>query len=158
MLRFLKDRTCSAVPVLRNIAGLCPVGVDMSNDSVTMAQLADNGHGIDLVSGVCKKCPPYIKPGSVDWQKWAIDRVREVTSSSRFRGKEVIAALPPADLFLDYIRIPKIEAKGNSKEAKASINSVLTPLKKKLGFNRLFNRRGCYLTELISIFFSNYDI
>jgi Tfp pilus assembly PilM family ATPase len=135
MLRFLKDRTCSAVPVLRNIAGLCPVGVDMGNDSVTMAQLADNGHGIDLVSGACKKCPPYIKPGSVDWQKWAIDRVREVTSSGRFRGKEVIAALPPADLFLDYVRVPKIEAKGNSKEAKASEEvAVMSKIKQKLPF------------------------
>ena len=67
MLRFLKDRTCSAVPILRNVAGLCPVGVDMSHDSVTMAQLADNGHGIDLVSCICKKStqgiPMHFLPG-----------------------------------------------------------------------------------------------
>ena len=135
MLRFLKDRTCSAVPILRNISGLCPVGVDMSHDSVTMAQLVDNGHGIDLISCICKKCPPYIKPGSVDWQKWAIDKIRGVTSSGQFKSREVIAALPPAELYLDHIRVPKIEAKGNTKDVKASEEvAVISKIKQKLPF------------------------
>ena len=136
MLRFLKERTCSAAPVLRSVAGLCPVGVDMGADAVTMAQLVDNGQGVSLMSGVCKQRPPYIKPGSVEWQRWAIDRMSEVTSNGRFRGKNVIAALPPADLFIDHIRMPKIDAKSDTKEEQASVEvAVTSKIKQKLPFD-----------------------
>jgi len=135
MLRFLKERTCSAAPILRSVAGLCPVGVDMGSDAVTVAQLADNGQEVGLVSGVCKQRPPYVKPGSVEWQRWAIDRMHEVTSNGQFRGKNVIAALPPADLFIDHIRMPKMDIKGDTKEAKASLEvAVTSKIKQKLPF------------------------
>ncbi len=136
MLRFLKERTCSASPVLRSVAGLCPVGVDMSADAVTIAQLVDNGQGVSLLSGVCKQRPPYIKPGSVEWQRWAIERMSVVTSNGRFRGKNVIAALPPAELFIDHIRMPKIDIKGDTKEAHASLEvAVASKIKQKLPFD-----------------------
>jgi Tfp pilus assembly PilM family ATPase len=135
MLRFLKERTCSAAPILRGVAGLCPVGVDMGTDAVTMAQLVDNGQGVNLLSGICKQRPPYIKPGSVEWQRWAIERIQIVTSNGRFRGKNVVAALPPADLFIDHIRMPKIDVKGDTKEARASLEvAVTSKMKQKLPF------------------------
>ena len=135
MLRFMKERTCSAAPILRSVAGLCPVGVDMGADNVTMAQLVDNDEGVTLMAGVCKQLPPYIKQGSVEWQRWAIDRLSEVTSEGRFRGKNVIAALPPEDLFIDHIRMPQIDAKGDTKEAKASLEvAVTSKIKQKLPF------------------------
>ncbi len=135
MLRFLKERTCSPAPILRGVAGLCPVGVDMGADAVTMAQLVDNGQGVSLLSGICKQRPPYIKPGSVEWQKWAIERIQIVTSNGRFRGKSIVAALPPADLFIDHIRMPKIDVKGDTKEARASLEvAVTSKMKQKLPF------------------------
>lgn len=136
MLRFLKERTGSAAPMLRGVAGLCPLGVDMGGDTVTMAQLVDNDQGVSLMAGVCKQRPPFIKPGSVEWQRWAIERMSEVTSNGRFRGKNVIAALPPEDLFIDHIRMPKIDAKGDTKEEQASVEvAVTSKIKQKLPFN-----------------------
>lgn len=135
MLQFLKDRTCSAVPILRGIAGLCPVGVDMSDDTVTIAQLADNGKGITLVAGACKNRPADIKPGSVDWQRWSIDTIRQANSSGQFRGRDVIAAIPPSELFIDHIRMPKLETKSQTKGARDTDDVIISKIKQKLPFD-----------------------
>ncbi|MHC4544578.1 MAG: hypothetical protein ACYTDW_07810 [Planctomycetota bacterium] len=135
MLQFLKDRTCSAAPILHSSAKSSPIGVDVGGDTVTMAQLVDNGQGVILMAGVCKQRPPYIKPGSVEWQRWAIDRMSEVTSNGQFRGKNVVAALPPADLFIDHIKMPKIDSKSQAKDAKDFVdNAVVSKIKQKLPF------------------------
>jgi Tfp pilus assembly PilM family ATPase len=133
MLQFLKERTCSAVPILRSIAGLCPVGVDMGDDALSMAQLADNGNGITLVAGDYKKLPPDIKAGSVDWQRWAIDTIRQVSSRGQFRSRDVIAAISPAELFIDHIKMPKIDEKGRTKDAVDK--AVILKIKQKLPFD-----------------------
>jgi Tfp pilus assembly PilM family ATPase len=133
MLQFLKDRTCSAVPILRGIAGLCPVGVDMGDDALSMAQLANNGKGITLVAGDYKNLPPDIKAGSVDWQRWAIDTIRQASSRGQFRGRDVIAAISPAELFIDHIRMPKVDGKGRTKDAVDK--AVISKIKQKLPFD-----------------------
>ncbi len=133
MLQFLKDRTCSAVPILRNIAGLCPVGVNMGDDALTMAQLADNGKGITLVAGEYKSLPPDIKAGSVDWQRWAIDTIRQTNSRGQFRGRDVIAAISPAELFIDHIKMPVVNEKSRTKDSVDK--AVILKIKQKLPFD-----------------------
>jgi len=133
MLQFLKDRTCSAVPILRNIAGLCPVGVNMGDDALTMAQLADNGKGIILVAGDYESLPPDIKAGSVDWQRWAIDTIRRTNSRGQFRGKDVIAAISPSELFIDHIKMPVIDEKSRTKDSVDK--AVILKIKQKLPFD-----------------------
>jgi Tfp pilus assembly PilM family ATPase len=133
MLQFLKDRTCSAVPILRNIAGLCPIGVGMSDDALTMAQLADNGRGITLVAGEYKSLPPDIKAGSVDWQRWAIDTVRQTNSRGLFRGRDVVAAISPAELFIDHIKMPAVSEKSRTKDSVDK--AVILKIKQRLPFD-----------------------
>ena len=135
MLRFLKNRTYSAVPVLRGIAKRNPIGVDMGDDTLTMAQLANNGKGISLIAGVCENRPSNVKPGSADWQRWAIETIRQVNSRGQFRGRDVIAAIPPAELFIDHIKMPKMEAKSETKEAKDAVDdAIISKIKQKLPF------------------------
>ncbi len=135
MLQFLKDRTCSAVPVLNSIAKSAPIGVDMGGDALTMAQLVNNGQGINLIAGGHENRPANVKPGSVDWQRWAIETIRQASSRGQFRGRDVIAAIPPAELFIDHIKMPKIDSKGETKEAKDTVdNAVIAKIKQKLPF------------------------
>ncbi|NIP22285.1 MAG: pilus assembly protein PilM [Phycisphaerae bacterium] len=133
MLQFLKDRTCSVVPILRNVAGLCPVGVNMGDDALTMAQLADNGKGITLVAGDYKSLPPDIKAGSVDWQRWAIETIRQTNSRGQFRGKDVIAAISPSELFIDHIKMPVTDGKSPTKDSVDK--AVILKIKQKLPFD-----------------------
>jgi hypothetical protein len=123
MFRFLKNSVCSKVSVLRDIAGLpsaagsrilgsakwYPIGMDMRDDALTMAQLENNKRGISLIAGGSKNRPEDVEPGSSNWQRWAIDAIRELTSDGKFRSRDVIAAIPASEVFIDHIKIPKTE-------------------------------------------------
>ncbi len=72
-----------------------------------MVQLAENGNTLELVAGRNKNRPSQIEPGSGPWQRWAIQTIRLFTSNGQFRGRNVTAAIPPAELFIDNIRISR---------------------------------------------------
>ncbi len=122
MFGFLKNRTYSKVPILRRIAGLpsavrrirgsakwYPIGVDMRDDALTVVQLGNNGKGINLIAGDSKNRPENVEPGSSDWQRWAIEAIGELTANGKFRGRDVVAAIPASEVFIDHIKMPKIE-------------------------------------------------
>ena len=132
MIKFLRDRASSAVPILRGITRLSPIGVDVGDDAVTMVQLSNNGKGVSMVAGANENRPPEISSGSVEWQRWTLETMRQVTSNGNFRGKEVVAAIPQSELFIDYIKMAKTEGR---KEAKVPVDdAVMSKIKRKLPF------------------------
>ncbi len=84
------------------------IGVDVRHDSLKLAQLGSNGQSTSVIAGNRKQRPLEIEPGSSDWQRWAIENIRLLTTYGDFRGKEVIAAMPETDVFIDHIKMPKI--------------------------------------------------
>jgi len=114
MLRFLKNHTY-------------PIGVDMGDDTVKMVQLANNGKGISLIAGGSETRPADVKPGSGDWQRWAIEIVKKLTANGEFRGRDVIAAMPAHEVFIDHIKMPKVN--DNKPE-----DAILSKIKQKLPF------------------------
>jgi len=96
MFRLLKNRAYS-------------IGVDIGDDCLKLVQLRDNGKGISLIAGSTQNVPKNVKPGSSKWQRWAIEAMRQLTSNGDFQGKEVIAAMPTSELFIDHIRMPKAD-------------------------------------------------
>ncbi len=83
------------------------IGIDLSGGELKMAQLGRCGKGdISVISGAFEVCPQEIESGSAQWQKWMIDTIGTSMKSRRFRGKQVVAAMPPAEVFLDTLRVP----------------------------------------------------
>lgn len=114
MLWFLKNRIYS-------------IGVDIGRDSLKLVQLGEDQGNISLIAGTSENRPKNIKPDSGNWQRWVIETIRELTANGGFRGREVIAAMPASDLFIDHIRMPKVE---NDKLSEA----ICTKIKQKLPF------------------------
>jgi len=114
MFRFLKNRAYS-------------IGVDIGDDCLKLVQLRDNGKGISFIAGSTENVPKDVKPGSSKWQRWAIEAMRQLTSNGDFQGKEVIAAMPTSDLFIDHIRMPKAD------ESKLD-DAIFSRIKQKLPF------------------------
>ena len=83
------------------------IGVNVGNDCLRLVQLAGNGQGLKLVAGRSKDRPDDVRPGSAGWQRWAIQTIRLFTANADFSGRDVIAAIPPGDLFIDHIRVSK---------------------------------------------------
>ncbi len=114
MFRLLKNRAYS-------------IGVDIGDDCLKLVQLRDNGKGISLIAGSTKNVPKDVKPGSSEWQRWAIEAMRQLTSNGDFKGKEVIASMPKSELFIDHIRMPKAD------ESKLD-DAIFSRIKQKLPF------------------------
>ena len=108
----------------------CPIGVDIGHDCLKLAQLGSNGNGTTLIAGNSKNAPAEVQPGSSDWQKWAIETVRMLAAYGSFQGKEVIAAMPTSELFIDHMKRPK------AKESELK-NVIFSKMKQKLPFESL---------------------
>jgi type IV pilus assembly protein PilM len=103
------------------------IGVDVSEDGLKLVQLGNNGNAVSLIAGVSENQPEGIDAGSIDWQKWVIQAVQQLTSNGNFQGKEVIAAMPACDVFIDNMKMPKAED-GDLQ------NAVFSRIKQKLPF------------------------
>jgi hypothetical protein len=83
------------------------IGVDLGNDCVKLAQLANGTEEIALMAGHCVDRPPDITPGTARWQRWAIEVMREASGGGHFKGRDVVAALPASEIFIDHLKWPR---------------------------------------------------
>lgn len=83
------------------------IGVDLGNDCLKLAQLANGTEQTMLLAGQYVNRPADITAGTARWQRWAVEVMREATGNGHFKGKEVVAALPANEVFIDHIRWPK---------------------------------------------------
>ena len=107
-----------------------PIGVDLGHSSLKLAQLGNNGNGAILLAGNSKSTPADMQPGSSDWQKWAIETIRLLTTYGHFQGKDVIAAMPTSNVFIDHMKMPK--AKNEDLQ-----DAIFSKIKQKLPFESL---------------------
>lgn len=105
----------------------CLIGVDLGNDCVKLAQLANGTEEMHLIAGQCVNRPADVTAGTARWQRWAIDAMRESTASGQFKSKEVVAALPASEVFVDHLRWPK-KFDGKIEDA------IFAKIKQKLSF------------------------
>jgi Tfp pilus assembly PilM family ATPase len=104
-----------------------PIGIDVGDNNLKLVQLGENGNGISLIAGKSENLPEGVKAGSSQWQRWAIDTIRQLTSNGDFRGKEVVAAMPSREVFIDNIKITKTDT--NDVE-----DAIFSKIKQKLPF------------------------
>ena len=105
-----------------------PIGVDLGTTYLRMAQLGMNGQGPFLVSAGLRARPESIEPSSAAWQRWAAGEVKKIWQEAKFKGKDVVTALPSDDLFIDPVKISRA-----SLERVAS--AALSKVQKRLPFS-----------------------
>jgi Tfp pilus assembly PilM family ATPase len=104
------------------------IGVDLSGAGLAVAQLANGKQETVLVAGSRLSRPKDIRPGSPQWQRWAIDALGKATADKSFHGRNVTGTLPAADVFIDHIKCPK-PSKGSLEGA------IFSKIKQRLPFN-----------------------
>jgi Tfp pilus assembly PilM family ATPase len=82
------------------------IGVDLGNDCLKLAQLANGTEETYLMAGQCVIRPADVTAGTARWQRWAIEVMREMTTE-HFKGKDVVGALPANEIFIDHLKWPK---------------------------------------------------
>lgn len=118
----------------------CPIGIDMADDHIKLAQLNNLGETVKLIAGKDNLRPDSIAAGSCQWQSWAIEMIRESFLNQGFKGRSVVVSIPPSEVFIDHIKMPKC-----SKEKLDEM--VLSKLKQKLPFDPAGAIVKCVETE-----------
>ena len=114
MLRFLKNH-------------IYPIGMDMGGDCVRMVQLENSEKEVTLLAGGSEDCPEDVEPGSANWQRWAIEAIKRITANGKFRGRDIIAAVPANEVFIDHIKVPKTKTEDGKLQ-----DAVFSKIKQKL--------------------------
>ena len=116
MFNFLKKRTL-------------PIGVDLGSDFLKIAQLkVVEGNGLRLHAAAMQQKPDELENGTAAWQRWAAESTKKLIASKDFVGKEIVAAIPAEDMFIEQFQISKV--------ADDQIHqSVIAAAAKKLPFN-----------------------
>ena len=146
---FSKDRANSAAPI-QQVLGLSsrligggsgPIGLSIGDDILRMAQLANNGKGTSLIASAVETRPHDVKPGTATWQRWVVEAIQRLTTSSKFHGKDIVAALPASELFIDLVKMPSAcrdksqnTAKGRKADDLQLSQAVFSKIKQKLPF------------------------
>lgn len=84
-----------------------PIGLDVSQQGIRMAQLADLPSGCQLVAASAIPRPDQIDPGTSQWQEWVTRSLRTALGCRQFRGNYAVAALGPKELVIQTIRLPR---------------------------------------------------
>lgn len=95
---------------------ICPIGIDICDDRVKLAQLENGENGVMLLANASREKPADIAPGSSQWQKWVIDTIQMLIENNTFKGREIISSVPANDIFIDHLKTPK-EPKHKIEEA-----------------------------------------
>jgi Tfp pilus assembly PilM family ATPase len=86
-----------------------PIGAAIGNDSIQLAQLADDGNGVKLLSADSRHRPENVEAGSSDWQRWIIEALQELIANEKFKGREVTGMMPAGEVFIEHIKMPKVK-------------------------------------------------
>ncbi len=84
-----------------------PMGVDLGSGHLRAVQLGRNGQGLFLQAGGIRTKPDEIKVGTPEWQRWALEALKEIVRENAFKGTKVMTALPSDDLFIDQVRVSR---------------------------------------------------
>ncbi|MDD5135091.1 MAG: pilus assembly protein PilM [Phycisphaerae bacterium] len=83
---------------------ICPIGVEITEKFVRMAQIGLSDGQVKLVAGGSEALPEGIEPYSGRWQRCTIEAVRSIYSSAPFKSRNVITAMLCADIYSKEIK------------------------------------------------------
>jgi Tfp pilus assembly PilM family ATPase len=105
-----------------------PIGIDLGSGFLKMAQLKQNDQGLILHAAIIEEIPEDMEHGTPKWQRWVAQTLGAAVAKGKFTGKEAIAVMPPEDMFIEQLHIPRMPEK-QVQEA------VLKKVAKKLPFD-----------------------
>lgn len=93
------------------------IGVDFGSDCLRLAQVQFNGTEHKLVAAASADVPQHIRQNAAARIQFFVETTRELLAQGNFRGREAILALPAASMFIQHLRVAKM----NEEETKKSL-------------------------------------
>jgi type IV pilus assembly protein PilM len=97
--------------LLKNLVGgkSSPIGVDFGSDSLRLAQVAPAGQEWKLVAAASADVPSHVRHDNNARMQFFIQTTKDLLSQGGFSGRQVVLALPAASMFIQHLRMPKMD-------------------------------------------------
>src|SRR5687768_14888564 len=96
--------------------GANPIGVDFGTDTLRLAQVDLVNGEFQLVAAASADVPPHVRHEPSGRLEFFAQTTRELLATGGFRGRKAILALPAASMFIQHLRMAKME-EGEMKKA-----------------------------------------
>lgn len=86
-----------------------PIGVDLGSDSIKMAQCSFTNNEWKLTAAATADVPPAVRHDTNSRMNYVTQAVKELLARGHFAGREAILGLPSSCMFLQHLRVPKMD-------------------------------------------------
>jgi len=96
-----------------------PIGVDIGSTAVRLLQLSGSPRDLRVVDVAKFAIPREAKASDRAERAFIVEQVRRLVKERRFRGREIVMALAPAQVAVRNIRMPNLEDDEDDEKAQA---------------------------------------
>src|SRR5687767_3708938 len=86
-----------------------PIGVDFGSDCLRMAQVHFTGKEYHLVAAASADVPAHVRHNQVARLNFFVETVRDLLAQGQFRSRHAVLALPAANMYIQHLRIAKMD-------------------------------------------------
>jgi type IV pilus assembly protein PilM len=86
-----------------------PIGVDYGSDSLRLAQVAMVDGEWKLIAAASADVPPHVRHNPAARMEFFVEASRDLLVHGNFSGRAAILALPAASMFIQHLRLPKMD-------------------------------------------------
>ena len=86
-----------------------PIGVDFGSDCLRMAQVETAGGEVRLVAAASADVPQHVRSDANARIQFFAETTRDLLNHGSFRGRRAVLALPAASMYIQHLRLPKLD-------------------------------------------------
>lgn len=86
-----------------------PIGVDFGSDCLRLAQVQVMDKEHRLIAAACADVPSHVRNDPAQRLQFFIDTTRDLLAQGNFRGREAILALPISSMYIQHLRMPRMD-------------------------------------------------
>jgi type IV pilus assembly protein PilM len=87
----------------------CPIGVDYGSDCLRMVQVQRSGTELKLIAAASADVPTHVRHDPNARLNFFVESARELLASGKFRGRQAVLGLPAASMFIQHLRMAKLD-------------------------------------------------
>jgi len=88
-----------------------PIGVDFGSDCLRLAQVAPAGQGeFKLIAAASADVPNHVRHDPAGRLNFFVETTKELLASGKFRNRQACLGLPASMMFIQHLRMPKLDA------------------------------------------------
>jgi type IV pilus assembly protein PilM len=86
-----------------------PIGIDFGSDCLRMVQVAQSGSEFKLIAAASADVPATARHDPAARLSFFIEATKDLLAQGKFRGRQCVLGLPAASMFIQHLRMPKLE-------------------------------------------------